>query len=465
MLPYLPKYLSDRAVIIYLTSLVAISLIFGDYAMSPVFMVIGVVFVLLFFYGAGFFGKKWLRIKPSSFTGNLFWIAFFIRFLWVLFSYVFYLEQTGRPFEWNVADAFNYHDDAAWLATCDWKVMYQYLFLRKMGVSDAGYHLYLTYLYKIIGPNILLTRIIKAVIGSWTCVLVYKLSSRLFGESTGRMAAVFCMLMPNLIYYCGLHLKEIEMDFLVVAFLERTDNLVRRAKYDFLSVVVPICLAFSLFLFRTVLGVVALLSFVTVIVFSSRKIMGRRKKLVLVIWSALALSSLAGGTIMTEVEEYWNLRVVNEEKKRSEQVASGMKWAKYATGAVMAPMIFSVPFATMVDTGQYNQMVLSGGNYVKTFMSVFVFIAFYFAIRYGKWRDFLLIGVFTLGYLMVIAFSGYANSERFHMPTLPCVLMIAAYGVSQFNIRTLKFFFYWATLVFVMNFAWAFFKLGGRGLI
>lgn len=465
MLPYFPKYLSDRAVIIYLTSLVAISLIFGDYAMSLVFMVIGVVFVLLFFYGAGFFGKKWLYVKPTAFASNLFWIALFLRILWVLFSYVFYTEQTGIPFEWNAADAYVYHDDAAWLATCDWQVISSYLFQRKLGVSDAGYLLYLSGLYRIIGPNILMARIVKAIIGSWTCVLVYKLSSRTFGEDTGRMAAVFCMLMPNLIYYCGLHLKETEMDFLVVAFLERTDSLVRRTKYDFLSVAVPICLAFSLFFFRTVLGVVALLSFITVIVFSSNRIVTRRKKTVLVIWGALALSSLTGGTIMTEIEEYWNLRVVNEDKKRSEQVASGMKWAKYATGTVMAPLIFSVPFSTMVDTGQNNQMVLHGGNYVKTFMSVFVFMAFYFSIKNGRWRDFILIGVFCIGYLIVIAFSGYANSERFHMPALPCVLMMVAYGVSQFNIRALKFFYYWAFMVFFMDFAWAIFKLGGRGLI
>lgn len=37
------------------------------------------------------------------------------------------------------------------------------------------------------------------------------------------MAGIFYMLMPNLIMYTGSHLKEAEMVFLTVAFIERAD--------------------------------------------------------------------------------------------------------------------------------------------------------------------------------------------------------------------------------------------------
>lgn len=465
MIPYLPKYISDRAAVVYVASLTVISLVFWNYAISPVFVLIGAVFVWSFFYGSGFFGRKWLDVRPHFFETQLFWTAFLIRIIWVVFSYVFYSEQTGMPFEWDAADAFGYHNEAAWLADSDWNVTRQYLFQGDKSLSDAGYPLYLSCLYRLIGPNVICTRFLKAVLSAWTCVLVYKLSSRTFGDGIGRTAAVFCMLMPNLIYYCGLHLKETEMTFLCVAFLERTDILLRRKKYGFLDVLVSICLAISLFFFRTVLGVVALFSLATVILFSSFRLVGRMKKMVLAIWVGLAFASLAGGAIMNEVEEYWNLRVVNQDVKRTRQVASGIQWAKYATGTVMAPLIFSIPLATMVDTDQNNQLVLSGGNFVKTFMSIFVFIAIFSALKSGKWRDFMLIGTFCLGYLMIVAFSGYANSERFHLPALPCVLMMAAYGVSQFSLKTVRYFTYWSLAVFCMNFAWAFFKLGGRGLI
>ena len=65
------------------------------------------------------------------------------------------------------------------------------------------------------------------------------------------------MLMPNLIYYCGLHLKEIEMTFLIILFLERTDYVIRLQKYNLINILLPILTAGLLFFFRTVIGVTA----------------------------------------------------------------------------------------------------------------------------------------------------------------------------------------------------------------
>ena len=98
-----------------------------------------------------------------------------------------------------------------------WLIPQKFDFIRKYlieenGISDSGYLLYLTSLYKVMGPNIFLTRVIKCFISAFTCILLYKLSRRSMGESVGRMVGIFAMLFPNLIFYCGLHLKETEMN-------------------------------------------------------------------------------------------------------------------------------------------------------------------------------------------------------------------------------------------------------------
>ena len=80
--------------------------------------------------------------------------------------------------------------------------------VQRGGVSDSGYLVYLTFVYKLFGPNIIITRLLKALYGAYTCVLLYRITSRSMGEQVGRMAGVFAMLMPNLIIYCGMHLKE-----------------------------------------------------------------------------------------------------------------------------------------------------------------------------------------------------------------------------------------------------------------
>ena len=183
-------------------------------------------------------------------------------------------------------------------------------------------------------------------------------------------------------------------------------------------------------------------------------------------WVVLALIILAGGAIMNEVEETWMNRESNQELKRWEQTTRGNQWAKYATGTVMAPLVFVLPFSTMVDTDQQNQLVLHGGNYVRNFMGVFALVALVSALFIKKnWRDFSLIGSFVIGYLGVISLSGFANSERFLLPGLPCLIIFWAYGLSILTAKSYRFVKYWYVVVPVMEIGWAVFKIGSRGLL
>ena len=120
------------------------------------------------------------------------------------------------------------------------------------------------------------------------------LAKRTFDNpAIAKIAGVLCMLMPNLIYYCGLHLKEIEMTFLIILFLERTDYVIRLQKYNLINILLPILTAGLLFFFRTVIGVTAIFSFFTALVFSSSRILGWGKRILLIVWSIATLSYAA----------------------------------------------------------------------------------------------------------------------------------------------------------------------------
>ena len=382
-------------------------------------------------------------------------------------SYFFYMDVNGSPFEFDAADAFGYHEEAEWLASAPWSVAWDYYFGdTASGISDVGYPLYLTVLYKVFGPYVLIPRFIKCLLSAWMCILIYRLSARTFGERIGRIAGIMCCLMPNLIIYCGYHLKETEMLFLEVAFLERADFVMRSRKFQFWTILLPTLLAGSLFFFRTALGGVAVLAFASAIVFSNTPSMkkgGRRA--VLIGWGILALAYTVGTTAMNEVELYWEQKDSNVELKRAAQSMKGNQWAQYATGTVMAPMIVALPFSTMVVTeGQESQITRHGGNYVRNFMAFFTLLAILEAIRQKKWRGFVLIGAFTIGYLGVISISGYSNSERFLLPGLPGLIMMWAYGISELRKETYSFLTPWCVIVVIMEIGWAYFKLGSRGL-
>lgn len=131
----------------------------------------------------------------------------------------------------------------------------------------------------------------------------------------------------------------------------------------------------------------------------------------------------------------------------------------------MAPMVVVLPFSTMVNVaGQYGQQEKHGGNYVRNFMGFFAILGVYEAFRRKKWRDFALIGSFVIAYLGIVSLSGFSNSERFLLPGLPCLMMIWGYGVSTLRKNTFKLLIPWSVVVVVMEVAWAYFKLGSRGM-
>lgn len=466
MIPFFPKAIANKGLTLYFVSLAVVSVAFFSHAIGVMWVGLGALEVTLFFALSTSLSQQWQKIPSKVFVKNIFWIALLLRVSWVVFSCFFYTSQTGKPFEFEAADSVGYHEDAVWLSISSWRTVWDYLFVNRSGYSDSGYPLYLTLLYKLVGPNIIVARLFKALYGSLICVFIYRLSSRTTNEKTGRMAGVFSMLMPNLIIYCGLHLKEAEMLFLVVVFLERADYVLRAEKFNAFDVVLPILIGATLFLFRTVLGVVALFSFVTALVFMRSRANTKRRKVVVIAWCVLAAAYFAGGTVINEVEALWVDRETNQDLKRETQTIQGNRWAKYATGTVMAPMMFVMPFATIVNTDQENQLVMQGGNYVRNFMGIFVLVALYSTVFVKKnWRNFTLIGAFVIGYLGVVAFSGFSNSERFLLPGLPCLVVLWAYGVSVLDAKVFKNVRYWYWVVPVMEIGWAFFKIGSRGLL
>lgn len=467
MIPYFPQKIALRAIGVYFLALIVVSIVYIDYMMSLGYIALGITFVFGFFLLTNYFSKEWKDIDKKIFVERLFIIAFFLRLIWVIASYNFYSNVNGNPFEFGAADSWGYHGEAEWLSGESWSFIFDYYYdPNTIGISDSGYPLYLTVLYKLFGPVIIIPRLIKALISAFTCVLIYKISARTFGEKTGRMAGIISALMPNLIIYCGYHLKETEMIFLEVLFLERLDYLIRNKQIRFFSIIVPTLLALSLFFFRTILGAAALFSFATVVLLSSTPTMNKGwRRALLIGWGLLGIVVLWGGTAVTEVETYWEERDINASNKRLEQTLRGNQWAQYATSTVMAPMAFVLPYATMVNIDeQYGQQEKSGGNYIRNFMGFFALLAIYEAIRRKKWRDFVMIGSFVVAYLGVVSLSGFSNSERFLLPGLPGLIMMWAYGVSTLREKTFQLLTPWCVVVFLMEFAWAYFKLGSRGL-
>lgn len=469
MLNYFPRFFAWKSIGLFLIAIVVSNLIFfGDF-LPIIWWIFGLAEVLFFFYFSHDLSKKWQDLHPKVFVNRLFVFSLIFRLIWVIFSFFFYQIQTGKPFEYSTGDAMGYHNEAIWIIDLISNGQLNVFFESKSGrYSDMGYTLYLAGQYMLTDGSIIIARIIKAVLGAFTAVFIYKLACSIFGESVGRMAGVFTMLMPNLIIYTGLHVKEVEMVFLVAVFMERADFMIRNRSFTFWPIIVTSVVAILLFTFRTVLGISALFALLSTFLFSTNKILGMGKRFIFVIWIVLAILFLAGGSISNEVEEVWENRNITQEqslKWRAER-EGGNKFADQIGKSVFLPLIFTIPFPTIIHSPtQENQMLIAGGNYVKNVLSIFVLFSLFLLFKERKWRDHALLIFFTIGYLITVALSAFAHSERFHQPVLPFLMIFAAYGIANATNRTKNYFFWGSVVMFVAIIGWSWFKLAGKGLL
>ena len=439
-------------------------------------MLIGVASVGAFFYYANVLSKRWCTISLHTYEKRLWKYGLSIRIVYVIASYIFYLVMTGKPFEFGSADAWIYHlcakGMALQLANGNWH--FHEILSQSMGqdvaFSDSGYATYLSLVYLLSGSSIIAARVLKAVWSTWTVVLMYRLARNHFGEEIGRMTGVLCLLMPNLIYYCGLHLKETEMLFLVVFYLQKADELLSLRQFK-LKNLLPVGLAaFALFSFRTVLGAVALLALATALVFSSSRVVKWGRRILIGIIALGFVGLTMQEQIISEIDEVAQTDAREQQRRNMEWRAEregGNTFAKYAGAAVFAPLIFTIPFPTMVHVdSQENQMMIHSGNYVKNILSFFTLFALLTLVLSGEWRKHVFPLAFMLGYLLVLVFSNFAQSERFHMPVLSVELMFAAMAIFTVgNKQTYRRWFnYWTILIVIANIGWAYIKLKGRGL-
>ncbi len=390
----------------------------------------------------------------------------------VYLMYVLFDWMNGEPFEFLAGDSHFYDDVASIMSDqlSDGDLNFYDNITRDVGFSDRGYPLFLSIVYTLVFKSILLTRFVHAFIGAWSCVLIYDFAKRNFNQATARLAGVIMVLLPNLIYYAGLHLKETVMVFLVVVFINYSDKLLKEKVLNYKLVLIVLIAIFYLFMFRTVLAVSLMFAFFLSVIVVSDRIAGQTRRILVMFLSLVMLGFVATSSLMEDVNYYLEGASVNQESqlKNFTNRQGGNKLAQYGSKAIFAPLILSAPFPTLANTDQENQMMISGAVFTHSVYSFFAFFALFFIFKQRLWRKYSLLLGFVFSYLMVLLFSGFVLSERFHLPVLPFIAILSAYGVTSINTTDKKYqkyyvpFLIFITLVII---GWNWFKLAGRDLI
>lgn len=478
-----PSWVTRNSMILYLLALASVSAVYSSYGMPWYYLLSGVVAVTVFFlYGSSLTrDTSIVRIKTAkAFEKRIFIISFVLRVVFMLLLYEIFQSSYNDAFGFEGGDAKYYHDLGEFVADLIGKGNFRFYdeITRWNGghedISDMGYGIYVGFIYFLTGKSIIVVRLIKCLLSSLTTLLIYRLTKRNFDEQTARVAAVFCALWPNFWYYCAVHLKETEMVFLSVLFVEQADQMLKSRQFTAWKVIPVLLIAAAIFTFRTPLGIVALLALVFSVVMSSQKVVSWGKRIIVGILAIALIGVVAGNRLEEKAKGLIAAQSSSQQEglnwyaTRKDAGGNQQSFAKYAGTAVFAPLIFTLPFPSMVRPfdGQEVQQLNNGGNFTKNIISGFTIFALIMLLMSGRWREHMLPLSFMLGYLVVLALSSFAHSERFHQPAMPFEFMFAAYGLSiaVTQKKYKRWFTYWSILMFIAAIAWNWVKLKGRGL-
>ena len=475
MLNYFPKWISNKSMQLFFFVLILTNVVWSQYALSASYILVSSISVVLFFYGTNVLTKKWGAYSPVVFVKKVFQVGLIVRLIWCLFIYYFNIDHYGTPigsledteFYMSVAKECAEHLSNGSFAFLDiWFNDYNIV------LDDIGYPIFLglQYLITFNISDVVIPFIFKSILGAYSCVFIYKVAKRHFGEAVGRIAGIMCMFYPHMIYWCGGMMKEAEMVFLCCWFVERMDAVFMSKQLNFKALIYGSLLAFSLYLFRSALGIVAFgVVFISIFI-SDNKFISSSKKILIAIFVGLVLLVSIGGHMKSQFDVMYG-KVTSDAQKENMEWRSrregGNEFAKYAGAAVFAPLIVTIPFPTMVEANalQVIQMQMAGGNFIKNITSFFVIFVIFSLVINKEWRKHAFILLFMLGYLAVLVVSGYAQSGRFHIPIMPLEMLFAAYGITILPKNKHHWFNYALIFEFVVCIAWNWFKLKGRGMI
>ena len=463
------KHINIIGIGLYLLALAVISVAFREHALQWKWILWGVGEVLFFFLLTTIFYPRWKGDDTKRFKWKVFLVAFVIRGLYAFLVAYYYYYATGKAFEYGAGDSTFYHSTAVYLSRCvrHGYILYIFKYLNAftMGWSDQGYTLWLTLIYTIFGRSLLTPRLLKAAMSAYLCIVVYKLGSRTFGERTGRLAAVMMVFTPIFVQICGMHTKEMEMIFLTILALERMDYLIRSKKYTVWNILCPILLTGMTFGFRTIIGMSLIFAFLVFVVLLSKDLVPKKGKIITLAATVVVFFVFLFSPVGREMRIIYRVKFTDLHYQSNKYASMDMKHGELAQSWILAPGAFVLPLAPMVEeTPDHNKMI-HGSTYVKNFLAFFAMLAIVIAFRQKKWRDFSLIGAFELSYLAMIMFSFAANSERYHEPAVPLIILMSAYAMTHLRRKDLKLFYVYCGVLFVALVVWNWLKLSARGLV
>ncbi len=458
--------------ILFSTAVVLFHVIaFPTYILPLPILFIGIG-TMLFFYTA-LRGYSTLWNSSKSITTKLFVHSLVYRALGIVSMYTITVlyDPNNLPFELSAADAWNYHYSGVIVANAieEGTSTFTALSYFWKSESDYGYSLVIGHLYHVFGHQPLVIKFFNAFIGSITVVRIYQITKIIYQEEQAKIAGIITMLMPPLLWFGSMFLKETILMFLLINASYFTMKITQPSKFRLYYMAIVILHFGVIFYFRVVLSPILLMGILLQLAFLKvKKRSDRFMSLILVIGILIGaiyvMKRLAMDTYVEEVIEASSDQFGNELEG-----ASKSRGVNYAA-ALVAPLLIAgailTPFPSILDfeASQLGIYAHFQNEVIRNGMYFFVFLGLIRAIRFRQKKT-ILVGSIAIVYILVLAASGISHQDRFQILSLPFLIVFMSDGIVAQYPKKKKHWMLYLLLIFVIIIMWNVFKLTIRGLI
>jgi 4-amino-4-deoxy-L-arabinose transferase-like glycosyltransferase len=448
---------------------------FGDLSVDFVFLfgnfMVIVLCLSLMRWAAMHFGN----LRPGMFIKKIFFLSLSLRIFSVFFLYGLFYYITGTKFDVEAIDVLWYHKNGLDVADLIRHGTFSFdkLIAISRGFDYIGYSAFLGIVYYLTGDSVIIARLIQALFGSFSVIVIYRIGSEVWNDTIGKNSAILAMAFPPLILLEGLHLRETFMVYFCLLFVLYLYRIVNHG-VSWTRLFILVGSVFVLSTFRTALFAIVLFTLCVYFIISldiklSRKII------------AAASLFLVFGVLSTNIAEFEHVRnksmgylgIETDVRLGGRSLAQyerkGISAAQHLSAPLMGVMSLSTPFPSMVKTNikYYNQTLqwyYIGGLMIYGYLMFFGYLGIYESIKQFFKRQSIII-IYLFFHAIALVVSVYLFSIRFNMIKMTIALLFIGIGLSHFSKTKHLYFLFYCIFISIMMLAWNYTKLASRGWI
>lgn len=443
---------------------------FPSYMMPLPILLAGFGIILFFFIALTSYINVWKTC--SDFKTRLFFHSLFYRCIALcgLYFLTALYDPQNLPFELAASDAWNYHRSGVIVADAvyEGKNIFNALSNFWKNEADYGFSIWIGTIYVIFGKSVVAIKLFNALVSSLTAIRIYQITKFAYGEKQGRIAGILTMLMPSLLWFTGIFLKETLLIFLIANIGYYTTQIIKTDKFRIPNTFIILVLFGTIFFFRTVLVPLLLACVLLQIVFYKTKNKNYR------IFAGFITVVLIFGSLFVTYELSMDKHIESAIEASQDQFGTELDKASEDRGinysvALVAPLLISgaiiTPFPSLLDFEERQIGIYAHfqNEIIRNIMYFFVFIGLIRFIRQRK-AGAIFAASFAILYILILAISGISFQDRFQVLALPFLIVFMSDGiVAQYQEKE-KHWIIYLSFIFLAILAWNIFKLSNRGL-